>query len=267
MAASSSSQSSSTMSAARSGHGPCSFGTHQVRPALRVCAPQRAVSQISSGVGSTTSADGDRQSAVQAAPRPPAHTSIRDAVPLPLHPHPRPGVWDTAADPDDGHDGQARRFQRKEQHAVSAGAIDRVEPDVRLQEAPEIRKRKCGANFGASHDKRDEADVGHAVGEHVGAGARRVHAFDAFRPHRPMDEGQVSPALVEGNRAGKRRWSDRIPREGRVLTGFGGRRVRWCGHLTIVACEVACGLNGLRAAGDPPPRLLELPGGKMLDLG
>ncbi len=53
--ASTSSSLSSSISAACNGHGPCSFGTHQVRPALRVCAPQRAVSQTSSGVGSTTS--------------------------------------------------------------------------------------------------------------------------------------------------------------------------------------------------------------------
>ncbi len=49
------SSSSSRISAARSGHGPCSLGTHHVRPALRVCAPQRAVSHTSSGVGATSS--------------------------------------------------------------------------------------------------------------------------------------------------------------------------------------------------------------------
>ena len=41
--------------AACSDHGSCSLGTHQVRPALRVWAPQREVSQVSNGVGSTVS--------------------------------------------------------------------------------------------------------------------------------------------------------------------------------------------------------------------
>ena len=49
------SSSNSRISADRNGHGPCSLGTHHVRPALRVCAPHRAVSQTSSGVGSTAS--------------------------------------------------------------------------------------------------------------------------------------------------------------------------------------------------------------------
>ena len=44
----------SRSSAERSGHGPCSFGTQMVRPATRVCSPQREVSQVSVGVGVTS---------------------------------------------------------------------------------------------------------------------------------------------------------------------------------------------------------------------
>ena len=53
--AASNSSVSSRIVAERSGHGSCSFGTHQVRPAFRVCAPQRAVNQVSNAVGSTGS--------------------------------------------------------------------------------------------------------------------------------------------------------------------------------------------------------------------
>ena len=49
-----------------------------------------------------------------------------------------------------------------------------------------------------------------------------------------MDEGQLTPALVEDDRTRLGWRGEPVPGEGRDLGGLGGRRIGYSGHLTIV---------------------------------
>ena len=111
--------------------------------------------------------------------------------------------------------------------------IDRIEADIGFQEATEVRNMKCGADFGATHGERDQPDVGHSIGENIRVRSERVHRFDALGVHRPMDEGQIMPLLVERDRAAQRWRCARASREPVPLVRLGGRRVGCRAHLLI----------------------------------
>ena len=167
-------------------------------------------------------ADADRHPAAQPRPWPAAQALIGNAVGLAVDPHPRPGVGNAKADPGDGNHRQAGGFQRAEQHTVAAGVIDRVQPDIGFGEGTEIGQRHEGADSEIAHLKRHQRGVGHSIGEYIRAGSRREQVRDIGGTHRPMNEGQVFPPLVEKHRVGQRRG-----RDGESVPGRGGiRRAR-----------------------------------------
>jgi hypothetical protein len=88
---------------------------------------------------------------------------------------------------------------------VAAGVVDRVEPDVRFCEPAEVRQLEPGSQRRAGNLERNQPDVRHSVDEHIGAGAVRVQVRNALRVHRPVDEREVGPKLVEQHRSPKRR--------------------------------------------------------------
>ena len=111
------------------------------------------------------------------------------------------------------HHGHAFGLEGPEEHAVAAGVVDGVEPDVRLEEAAQPRQARATAarpRRYAVHDERDEGDVGETVDEDVRPRPRREEVAHGVGVDRLVHEGQVAPHLVEDHGWPERRGLHRV---------------------------------------------------------
>jgi hypothetical protein len=85
---------------------------------------------------------------------------------------------------------------------VVTRVIDAVQPDVGLEEVPEVRRGMAAAQARGAHVERDQPDVADTV-EDVGTDTRGQVRRDETRLDRPVQERQVGPPLVEQRSTGK----------------------------------------------------------------
>ena len=164
---------------------------------------------------------------MQSAAGPAPKTLVTDLVIDPGHPQLCPRVGDAEAGPGEQYNREAGRFQRSEHQPMTAGAVGRVQPDVGLREGAEVGDRKHSPQPGTPHHERHQRDVGPPVREDVRAGPGRVQMRNAVGVHRPVDEGEVTPELIEHGRTRQPRCSDRITGGYRKRVG----RIWRAGHV------------------------------------